>query len=321
MKKIKCAVIGIGYLGKFHAEKYAYLPNSELVAICDIDQERCQEIVNRYKTSFTNNYYDLIGKVDAVSIAAPTSLHYKIAKVFLENNIHVLVEKPITTSVKEAEELIAIANENKLVLQVGHLERFNSVVRALENYLDKPLFIESTRLAPFKPRGIDVNVVLDLMIHDIDLIQVIAGSPITSIHASGAPVLSQHIDIANARIQFANHCVANVTASRVSLRQERELKLFQQKGYISLDLQHKKLAIHRKGVNEMFPGIPEIITEEHIFDQNDALRDEIKAFLNSISYNLPPDVSGEDGKRALATAIEITNLVHHQIDNQMAITE
>ncbi len=314
MKKINCAVIGAGYLGKFHAEKYASLPNSKLIAICDIDLDRGAEIANKYGAAVTNNYYDLIGKVDAVSIAAPTSLHHKIAKVFLENHIHVLLEKPITTTVAEADDLVTIANKNKLVLQIGHLERFNTVINALQkHYLNDPRFIESVRLAPFKLRGIVVNVVLDLMIHDIDLIQFIVGSPIKKIHANGACVLSNEIDIANARIQFENDCVANVTASRVSLNQERKLRLFQQDYYISLDLQHKKLSTHHKGANEMFPGIPEIIREEQVFEQGDALRDEIIAFLDSVTHNKPPVISGEDGKMALATAIEITNIVKEQM--------
>lgn len=316
MNKIRCAVIGVGYLGKFHAEKYAKLPNVELVAVCDIDQDRCQEIAIENHTQVISNYHELIGKVDAVSIATPTGLHHKIAKFLLENNIHVLLEKPITTTVAEADDLIAIAKKNNLILQVGHLERFNCVVNALEKYLDNPRFIESTRLAPFKLRGIDINVVLDLMIHDIDIIQTIVRSPIKNIQASGTCVLSDQLDIANARIQFENDCVANVTASRVSLIQERKMRLFQQEAYISLDLQHKKLALHRKSENEMFPGVPEMIIEEQVFEQGDALRDEIIAFLNSITYNRPPVVSGEDGKMALATAIEITNIVKNQMSLQ-----
>ena len=313
MKKIKCAVVGVGYLGRFHAEKYANLPNSKLVGICDIDAKRGNEISHKYDVVLTTDFRDLIGKVDAVSIVTPTQSHYKIAKVFLENGIHVLLEKPITNTVAEAEDLIAIAKKNKLVLQIGHLERFNTVVNALEKYIDNPRFIECIRLAPFKLRSIDVNVVLDLMIHDIDLIQYIVGSPIKKIHANGACVLSDQIDIANARIQFENHCVANVTASRVSLKQERRLRVFQPETYISLDLQHKQLAIHRKGTNEMFPGIPDIIREEQAFEQGDALRDEIIAFLNSIAMKKPPVVSGVDGKMALATAIEITDIVKKQM--------
>ncbi len=313
MKKIKCAVIGVGYLGRFHSEKYASLPNAKLVSVCDIDHERGSEIANKYGVTVTQDYRNLVNKVDAVSIVTPTKSHHKIAKFFLENGVHVLLEKPITTTVAQAEDLIRLADENGLILQIGHLERFNTVVNALGKYLDKPRFIECSRLAPFKLRAIDVNVVLDLMIHDIDLIQYIVGSPIKKIHANGACVLSDQIDIANARIQFENHCVANVTASRVSLKQERKLRLFQQEAYISLDLQHKQLAIHRKGINEMFPGIPEIICEEQAFEQGDALRDEIVAFLHSIRENKPPVVSGLDGKMALATAIEITNIVKRQM--------
>lgn len=313
MRKIKCAVIGVGYLGRFHAEKYASLPNAKLIGVCDIDPHRGSEVANKHGVMSTEDYHKFIGKVDAVSIATPTQSHFQIAQLFLEHGIHVLLEKPITNTVDEAEELIALANKQKLVLQIGHLERFNSVVNALEKYLDQPRFIECIRLAPFKLRSMDVNVVLDLMIHDIDLIQYIVGSPIKKINANGACVLSDQIDIANARIQFENHCVANVTASRVSLKQERRLRLFQPEAYISLDLQHKQLAIHRKGTNEMFPGIPEIICEEQAFEQGDALRDEIVAFLNSIAHNKPPVVSGNDGKMALATAIEITDIVKKEM--------
>lgn len=320
MKKIKCAVIGIGYLGKFHTEKYARLPNAELVAICDIDIDRCNEIASKYEhVRVTNNYYDLIGQVDAVSIVAPTALHHKIAKTFLDHHIHVLLEKPICTTVSEAEELIEIAKKNKLILQIGHLERFNTAIVALEKYLDNPRFIESIRIAPFKLRGSDVNVVLDLMIHDIDLIQFIIKSPIKQIHANGACVLSNQIDIANARIEFTNGCVANVTASRASLKQTRKLRLFQQENYISVDLMHKKLTLHHKGVNEMFPGVAEMVSEENAFDQGDALRDEIIAFLDAIIYKKNPIVSGEDGKTALATAIEITNIVKAQMDQEKSI--
>ncbi|HVV68578.1 MAG TPA: Gfo/Idh/MocA family oxidoreductase [Gammaproteobacteria bacterium] len=314
MKIIKCGVIGVGYLGRFHAEKYAKLPNAQLIGVCDTDADKSNEIAQKHGVLATQDYHELLGKVDAVSIVTPTQSHHQIAKVFLEHGVHVLLEKPITNTVAEADELIKIADKNKLVLQIGHLERFNSVVNALEKYLDRPRFIQCSRLAPFKLRSIDVSVVLDLMIHDIDLIQYLVGSPIKQIHANGACVLSDQIDIANARIQFENHCVANVTASRVYLKQERRLRLFQPEAYISVDLQGKQLAIHRKGTNEMFPGIPEIICEEQAFEQGDALRDEIIAFLDSIENQKPPVVSGIDGKRALATAIEITNIVNQQME-------
>jgi predicted dehydrogenase len=313
MKKIRCAVIGVGYLGRFHAQKYADLHNAELVAVCDVDETKAIEVAHRLGTQAVQNYRDLIGRVDAVSVVTPTHAHHPIAKEFLEQGVHVLVEKPITHTVAEADDLIASAAKKKLVLQVGHVERFNAVVNALEKYLDKPRFIESLRLAPFQPRGMDVNVVLDLMIHDIDLIQYIVGSPIKKIHANGAYVLSDQIDIANARIQFENHCVANVTASRASLKKQRKMIVFQHEMYVSLDLQNKQLAIHRKGFNELFPGIPEIIHEEQAFEQGDPLKDEIIAFLKAITDKTAPPVTGEDGKMALATAIEITELVKAQM--------
>lgn len=314
MKKIKCAVIGVGYLGRFHAEKYANLKNAELVAVCDVDRERSLDVAHNLDTQAVHDYHDLIGKVEAVSVVTPTPLHHKIAKTFLENGVHVLVEKPITHTVAEAEDLIISAEKKQLVLQVGHVERFNAVVNALEKYLDRPRFIESLRLAPFQPRGTDVNVVLDLMIHDIDLIQYIVGSPIKKIHANGACVLSDQIDIANVRIQFENLCVANVTASRANLKKQRKLRVFQHEMYVSLDLQNKQLAIHRKGVSQLFPGIPEIIHEEHVFEQGDPLRDEIIAFLDAITHGKTPPVTGADGKMALATAIQITDIVKEQME-------
>ena len=312
MNKIRTAVVGVGYLGKFHAEKLAALPHSRLIAVCDTNPQQCQHIAGQFKVQAVHDYRELIGQVDAVSIVVPTSIHYEVAKLFLENKIHVLLEKPITTTVAQAEHLIRIANESQVVFQIGHLERFNSVINAVGKILDGPQFIESIRTAPFKLRATDVNVILDVMIHDIDIIQNIVASPITSIQANGASVLTDQIDIANARIQFANGCVANVTASRVSVKMQRILRIFQHNAYFAVDLQDKTLAIHRKGEGEMFPGIPEIIRDEQQFEANDALKDEIAAFLHSITHNTPPIVSGEDGKRALVTAMEIVNIVGKQ---------
>jgi predicted dehydrogenase len=309
-KTIKCGVVGVGYLGRYHAEKYAALPNAELVAVCDINDQQLQEIAKKHNTEALNNYRDLVEKVDAVSIAVPTLRHNEIAQFFLQNKIHVLLEKPIASTVAEADELIALAKQNEVILQIGHLERFNPVVMKLRERLEKPLFIESLRIAPFKLRGTDINVVLDLMIHDIELIQHLIGYPISRIQACGAPVLSEHDDIANARIEFINGCVANVTASRISYKPKRELRIFQHNVYFSGDLHHKTLNIHRKGINLTSEGIPEILHETLVLnEQNDALLEEIKSFLNSITYNLPPAVSGEDGREALATAIKISKIM------------
>ena len=318
MNKIRTAVIGVGYLGNYHAQKYADLPQSELVAVCDSNSARAKVIASHYQTDYYTDYHEIVDKVDAVSIAAPTPLHHEIGLFFLEHGKHVLMEKPIATTIEQANALIKAAKKNKVILQVGHLERFNNAIKALDPVLDHPMFIESLRLAPFKLRGTDVNVVLDLMIHDIDIIQSIVKSNIRAIHANGAPILSPYIDIANARIEFENGCVANVTASRVSLKQERKLRIFQHDCYIGLDLEGKKLSVHRKGSSEMFPGISEIASENHAFDKGDALKDQIIAFLESIASETPPAVSGEDGKQALKTAIEITQIVRKQIDHFLA---
>jgi predicted dehydrogenase len=312
MQKLKIAVVGVGYLGKFHAQKYTQLPESELVAVCDSNAEVAQVIADEHGVEVYTDYNDLLGKVDAVSIVVPTQKHYEVAKIFLENGVHVLLEKPITSTVEQARELVQIANRNKLVFQIGHLERFNPAVMALEDVLKEAQFIESHRIAPFNPRGADVNVILDLMIHDIDIILDFVRSPVKSIQANGVPVLSNDIDVANARIQFENGCVANVTASRVSMKSERKMRIFQPDAYITIDFQNKKLGVHRKGTGEMFPGIAEIDSLEREFEQGDALLAESAAFLKSINEQSRPVVSGEDGMRALETAFEITRLLGKQ---------
>lgn len=314
MKPLRCAVIGVGYLGKFHAEKYRKLPHVDLSAVCDLMPEIAKAFAEKFQTTGVTDYTRLIGKVDAVSIVTPTFTHFPIAKFFIENGVHILLEKPITTTVAEADVLIDLAKKHQVILQVGHLERFNNVVKAVEKDIVDPKFIESTRLALFNPRGTDVNVMLDLMIHDIDLIQCLVKSPIQSIRANGASVLTGDTDIVNARIEFSNFCVANVTASRVSLRPERRMRIFQADKYITLDLNTKHFSIHEKGQDEMFPGIPEIISEERTLEKGDAIFDEISAFIDSIRHSKPPAVSGEEGRDALATAIKITELVNKQFE-------
>jgi predicted dehydrogenase len=309
MSILKCAVIGVGYLGRFHAQKYQMLANAELVAICDNKPEVCESVSRELKVPAYFDYKDLFGMVDAVSIATTTNMHYEIAKHCLSQGIHVLIEKPITETVEQANELITLAKQHHAKLQVGHLERFNSARLALDEYLEQPLFIESHRLAPFNPRGTDVNVILDLMIHDIDLIQTIVNCPIVNIDAQGAPVLSKLIDIANARITFKNRCVANVTASRVSFKTERKTRIFQANSYISIDYHNKQFAIFQKGEGELFPGIPEITRHQSVFTKDDALLEEIKAFLQCIQNDTTPLVTGEEGREALATAAKITSLI------------
>ncbi|MBP1751390.1 MAG: UDP-N-acetyl-D-glucosamine dehydrogenase [Geobacteraceae bacterium] len=305
LRKSRVAVIGVGYLGKFHAEKYSMLPNAELVGVVDIDPEKADEVASALGTTPFADYRDLLDKVDAVSIAVPTVCHYQVAREFLSHGVHILLEKPITSTVEEADELIRIAHEQNVVLQVGHIERFNPAIMALDGVLNGPRFIESIRIAPFKPRGTDVNVVIDLMIHDIDIIQNIVRSPVRQIHSIGAPVFTSEEDIANARIIFENGCVANVTASRISMKSERRMRIFQPDAYITLDFQHKKVAVLRKGDGEMFPGVPNVKIEEKVLEQVDALKEEISSFLESVQSGKTPVVTGEDGKRALEIALLI----------------
>jgi predicted dehydrogenase len=310
MSKIRAAVIGVGYLGRFHAQKYAKLPACELVAVVDGRDEVCKAVAAEVGAQPVADYRELLGKVDAVSVVTPTPAHFEIADAFLAAGAHVLVEKPITETPEQARALIATAAKHGKILQVGHLERFNAAVLAAEPHLHSPRFMECVRLAPYKERGTDVNVVLDLMIHDIDLVQSLAGSEIVSIDAIGTPVFSGEIDIANARLGFANGCVANVTASRVSMKVERKLRIFEDAAYISLDLQQKILTLIRKREGVPQPGQLPVSIEEANLEQGDALMSEIESFLDCIRNNKRPIVSGEDGLRALETAIRITEQVH-----------
>jgi predicted dehydrogenase len=310
MSKIRAAVIGVGYLGRFHAQKYAQLATCELVAVVDGREDVRKAVATEVGTQAIADYRELLGKVDAVSVVTPTPAHFEIAAAFLDAGAHVLVEKPITETPEQARTLIARAAGAKRILQVGHLERFNAAVLAAEPFVHAPRFMECQRLAPYKERGTDVNVVLDLMIHDIDLVQSLAASEIVSIDAIGSPVFSGEIDIANARIRFANGCVANTTASRVSLKTERKLRIFEDAAYISLDLQQKILTLIRKRDGVPQPGQLPVSIEEANLEQGDALKSEIESFLECIRNNQRPIVSGEDGLRALETAIRITEQVH-----------
>ena len=311
---LKCAVIGVGYLGRFHAQKYRLLPNAHLIAVCDSNQSICDAVADELKVAACYDYTQLFGKVDAISIAASTTQHYTIAKHCIENGIHVLIEKPITETIEQADELLALAKQHRVKLQVGHLERFNSVRLAIEPYLDNPYFIESQRVAPFNTRGSDVNVILDLMIHDIDLIQNIVKSPITAIQANGMPVITAQIDVATARLTFANGCIANVTANRVSAGTQRKMRLFQKNSYLSLDFHEKKLRLFKNTGDALLEGEK----EEHTFANHDALLAEITAFLACIEGDTPPIVSGVDGRNALATASQITVLIHDSLEQNHA---
>lgn len=313
MSKQKCAVIGVGYLGRFHAQKYQLLNQAELVAVCDHHPDTASRVAQELNVKAVTHYQELFGLVDAVSIASTTQSHFDIAKECLLNGIHVLIEKPMTETVAQADELIAIANARNLKLQVGHMERFNAARLALNTHLNKPVFIDSQRLAPFTPRGADVNVILDLMIHDIDLIQTMVNSPIKSIEAHGSPVLTSTIDIANARLTFENLCVANVVASRISFKTERKTRIFQRDSYISIDYHSKNISVFQKGAAEMYPGVASVDHQQIAIEKGDALLDEIKAFLDCIQQDTLPLVTGTHGREALATAITISELIEQNL--------
>ena len=309
MDAIRAAVVGAGYLGRFHAQKYASEEGCRLVAVADTRAEAREALARETGAQAVADHRELLGKVDAVSVVTTTPAHFAVARDFLESGAHVLVEKPVTETVEQARELIAIAARCGRILQVGHLERFNPAIVAAERELAGARFIECQRLAPFKERGTDVNVVLDLMIHDIDIVQSIVGRRIESIDAVGTPVFSGAVDIANARLRFEGGCVANVTASRVSLKTERKLRLFRGDAYLSIDLQQRILTVIRKRATPPAAGELPVAIEEQSFEQGDALRAEIRSFLDCILHGRPPVVTGEDGLRALETAIRITGLL------------
>lgn len=305
--RIRTAVIGLGHFGRFHADKYARLPQSQLIGVVDADPARAAEAARKLKCEPFADYRALFGKVDAVSVVVPTQMHHEVALACLDAGIHVLVEKPITETLEQADALIRTAADNKRVLQVGHLQRFLLQRLGADTAIKNPLYVEAVRIAPYKPRGTDVGVTLDLMIHDIDMVLALVRSPVIAVDAVGAPVVSPTEDIANTRLRFANGCVANITASRVSLKTERKMRIFQRDAYVSIDLHNRKYTLLRKGSGKAwFPGLPPIDREERSFAEGDDLEAEIAAFLAAIAGGTPPLVSGEDGRRALETAMKVT---------------
>jgi predicted dehydrogenase len=298
MTLLKVAVIGAGHLGQHHARKYAACPDVQLVGIADVDLARAAQVAAPLGARSCADFRELLDAVDAASIAVPAAAHHEVARACLDAGLHVLVEKPLAVTLRDADELIALARQRQRVLQVGHVERFNPVTRELLRQVERPLFIECHRLAPFKPRGTDVDVLLDLMIHDLDLIAALVGAPLTGIDACGVSVLSDSPDIANARLHFAGGCTANVTASRVSLKVERKLRIFQQDAYFSADLHKQQLTIARKAPNGE-------IKPEQLQLAGDALQAEIESFLDAVRRRQPVVVSGEDGRRALQLSLEV----------------
>ena len=318
MALIRCAVVGVGYLGRFHAQKYKQIasePDSGVtfVGVFDASPERTKVVADELGVAAIERYQDLIGKVDAVTIASTTRTHYELSKFFLENGVHVNVEKPMTVTIGEAEELVALSKSRGLKLQVGHVERFNPALQSAQEKLKKPLFIECHRLAPFKPRGTDVDVVLDLMIHDIDVIMSLVKSPVKSVSAVGAPVLTKVVDIANARIEFESGTVANVTASRVSQTATRKFRVFQQEQYLSIDFGSGEVNLTTKMGEWKDDNVP-LEFESWSLEKGDALLAETKAFLNAIRTGGDVVVSGDDGLNAMRVATQVQKEIYARLE-------
>ncbi|MBF0453498.1 MAG: Gfo/Idh/MocA family oxidoreductase [Magnetococcales bacterium] len=307
---MRAAVIGAGYLGRFHAMKYASIPGVELVGIADISEERVKAVSAELGVKGYTDYTDLLSSVDLVTVSTPTYSHYRITETCLNAGVHVLLEKPMTVTLEEADELIELADQKGLVLQVGHLKRFHPAIVALSNsgVLTRPRFIESQRFAPFKSRALDVDVVLDLMIHDVDLILNFVDSELIDVDAVGSRVVTEHIDIANARLKFQNGCVANVTASRVARDATRRIRIFQDDSFISLDFIDNDIVILQRGEGTMeLDGIqvPAIENTTIPIKKYDTLEAEIRSFCDAVDKGTPPLVTGRDGRKALAVVAMI----------------
>lgn len=315
----KAAVVGVGYLGRYHAQKYARSQGAELTAVVDVSAERAEQCAAELGVKALTDYHALpaLG-VQCASVVSSTSTHYEIAKYLLQNEIDVLVEKPITVRREEALELIEIAREKGRILQVGHLERFNPAFVAMKQLLTKPCFFEVRRIAQFTGRGADVDVVLDLMIHDIDIVSHLVGKPLERLEAIGVPVLTNSFDIANARLHFEGGAIANVTASRAAFVSERTIRIFQPELYISLDYGKKKLKVYKKKEGESSADFPQIEISEFDIEERDALNDEINDFLGCVAERRQPVVTGEDGLRALDLAFRIKEAIKSGIKQMIS---
>jgi predicted dehydrogenase len=300
---IRVAVIGVGHLGSKHAKTYYRMKKARLAGVCDKKADKAAAAAKKYKCPYFTDYRELFDKVDAVSISVPTDMHCEIGKAFLSRGIHALIEKPICKTVPEADELIGLAKEKNLVLQIGHIERFNSAVLALEKVLNKPKFIECHRLGPFTERGTDVGVVLDLMIHDIDIVLSLINSEVKDIQAVGIKVLTKHEDIANVRLVFGNDAICNLTVSRIANKRMRKIRIFQEDAYLSLDYVHQKVLLYRKKNNKITHKSLKVKKEQ-------SLTKELESFVDCIINGKRPIISGLEGKRALQVALNIQNSIN-----------
>ena len=304
-KKLHIGVAGAGHFGRFHALKVATSGRAQLVGIHDADPARAA-IVATESGSIARDFPALLAASDAIIVAAPAGAHHALVKAALRAGRHVLVEKPIAATLEEADELAALATDKNLVLQVGHLERFSAAYGAIAGRIGKPLYIEAVRIAPFKQRGTDVSVILDLMIHDLDLLLALVDSPIERVDAVGAPIASPHEDIANARIHFANGAVAQVTASRISLRTERKMRIFARDAYLVADFSNRSLTQIGKGPGIPVPGVEGYTMQQHAWEDHDSLAHEHAAFIASVLDGAPVLVDAAAGRRALAAALAVT---------------
>ena len=303
-KKIKAGVIGVGYLGRFHAEKYAALPDVELVGVADLDPDRAQEVAGPLHTRAFSDYLQLLPLVEAVSVAVPTTSHFAVVRDCLEQGCQVLVEKPLALTTGEADAMVDLARERGRLLQVGHLERFNSAMEELRAKVSQPRFIESHRLSFYKERGTDVDVVLDLMIHDLDHVLSLVPSPVQEIRAAGVSVLTENIDLANVRLEFADGCIANLTASRMSFKSMRKFRLFQPEAYLSVDFEAPELTVASRQEGALGP-LPGVALETKRFPQEDVLLKEIINFVAAVRKQEEPRVPAAAGRAALSLALEI----------------
>lgn len=309
-QEVKIGVIGVGHLGQHHARLLAEIEGAKLVGVVDVN-EAGRELAAKHAVPFYTDYRELAGKVDAVTVVVPTFLHHEVAKFFLERNVHTFIEKPVTKTLEEANDLVSLAGKKQLTLQVGHIERFNAAMMKLQSLCENPRFIECQRMGPFSPRIQDVGVVQDLMIHDIDIVLSLVRSPIKHIDAVGIPVLTDNEDIANAHIVFENGCIANLTASRISEERIRKLRIFELDKYCSLDYANQAITLRRKSNLE-----EKIIREELEVHKAEPLRLELEHFISCIKERKKPLVTVEDGKNALEVAVEILEQIKHNQPNR-----
>ena len=308
-QKLKTAVIGVGHLGKEHARVYHSIEQCELVAVCDTNETNGQAIAEKYGARFVKDFRELLGEVEAVSVATPTVNHHEATCAFLEAGVSVLVEKPISRTLEEADEMIWLAETNKVVLQVGHIERFNPAFQALQRELTRPKFFEAHRMGIFTTRSLDIDVVMDLMVHELDIIASLVNSEVVKIEAVGIPILTQKIDLANARLEFADGAIANITASRVSAERLRKLRVFQPNEYYSLDYAEQQVGMFKLVPPKIAGALPEIVAQGLEVKKREPLLAEIESFVSAVSAKTAPVVTGAAGRRALALAIEVLDKI------------